>query len=387
MGDLTVQAGGSGVHHRSPILHHFSFIDALRGYAILCVVMVHCSQAIPVMGQRVRDATQNGVYGVQLFFVISAFTLFWSMRNRSRIDRKPLHAFFVRRIFRIGPLFWAGIVFYCLYPGPWRTEYAPHGVGWVQIAAAFLFLHGWYPTAINSIVPGGWSIGAEASFYAFMPLLYARVNSLAQALWIVLISTALVSAGSAPVGDLLAHFSPADLKPLVQQFVYFSFPSQFPVFAVGMVLYLVLLRQMKETGEEEWDRHNRAAFFLAAGVLLALGMIPTHIESAIAFAFIACGLASYPMRLFVNRATRFIGLISYSIYVWHFWVVKELAPRVIPLVHPLRSERTNGTLQFLCLFAVVLPPSIAIAMASYYIIELPGQRLGKRLIEKLNWGR
>jgi peptidoglycan/LPS O-acetylase OafA/YrhL len=369
---------------RSP--HHFAFVDALRGYAILAVVMIHSAAAVLTMDGMLRNVTSAGIYGVQLFFVVSAFTLFWSLQTRIKVDRKPIAAFFVRRFFRIAPLFWTGLLFYLWHPGKWRAYFAPAGIGWPHIATTFLFVHGWYPSTISSIVPGGWSIGAEAMFYLCIPLLFKRIKSLNGALWIALISTIAVSVGSPQAVQWIAPHFPASWTNLINSFVYYSFPSQAPVFCMGLVLYFVLGRQMVHVPTEPINNKKSSFLLLGIGLFLILGTVPVHVLYAGAFVLLAWGLAIHPTRILVNRATRFIGLVSYSVYIWHFWVLDHLAPRILPLVQVFQSKERNGTVQFFVLYPIVFCVTLLIATLSYYIIELPGQRLGKGLIGQMGWG-
>jgi peptidoglycan/LPS O-acetylase OafA/YrhL len=338
------------------------------------------------MNWRVRIFTSQGGYGVQLFFVVSAFTLFWSLNTRTKIDRKPLAAFFVRRFFRIAPLFWTGLLFYLWHPGKWRLEFAPDGIRWPHILATLLFVHGWYPSTINSVVPGGWSIGAEVMFYLCIPLLHKLIKSLDGALWIALAGTLAVSVGAPLANNLIAPHFPESWKTLIGEFVGWSFPSQLPVFFMGLVLYFVLMRQMAHDPVKPVSKRNRALLFLGIGLFLILGDLPTHVIYAGAFVLVAWGLAMHPMRILVNRATRFIGLVSYSIYIWHFWVLDRVVPRILPLVHPVHSDRLNGTFQFMAIYAVTFSISVAVATATYYIIEFPSQLLGKKLISHMGWG-
>ena len=59
-------------------------------------------------------ALQAGARGVQLFFMLSAFTLFASSKVRFARDRFPALNFYVRRAFRILPLWWAAVA-YCAH--------------------------------------------------------------------------------------------------------------------------------------------------------------------------------------------------------------------------------------------------------------------------------
>src|SRR5947199_8521127 len=90
---------------------HIPVFDALRGYAILAVLVVHTRialrQAIPA---KLSMVLGFGEHGVQLFYLVSACTLFWSLANRTSADRAPIRAFFTRRLFRIAPMFYLAII-------------------------------------------------------------------------------------------------------------------------------------------------------------------------------------------------------------------------------------------------------------------------------------
>lgn len=65
--------------------NRFDYIDALRGVAILMVIAVHSSQSVTNLPALVSKVASYGQMGVQLFFVLSAITLCYS------IDQKPLN--------------------------------------------------------------------------------------------------------------------------------------------------------------------------------------------------------------------------------------------------------------------------------------------------------
>jgi exopolysaccharide production protein ExoZ len=87
---------------------HLDYIDALRGYAILGVIAVHATVAAPGLEWPLRLVAEQGARGVQLFFLVSALTLMLSWRERG----DGLMPFYIRRIFRIGPMFWLAMVFF-----------------------------------------------------------------------------------------------------------------------------------------------------------------------------------------------------------------------------------------------------------------------------------
>ena len=91
---------------------HFGFVDSLRGIALLGVLLVHTGQRVTGLPAFVDAATNFGSYGVHLFFVASAFTLFSSLKQRSPSERRPTLNYFLRRLFRIAPPFWLAVLFY-----------------------------------------------------------------------------------------------------------------------------------------------------------------------------------------------------------------------------------------------------------------------------------
>ena len=88
-------------------------LDLLRGVAILLVVLAHCSQsatgAVPGLSSF---AEKYGELGVQLFFIVSGYTMMLTFGGK--VDPAAIRSFYLRRVFRIVPLFWIAIVFYLL---------------------------------------------------------------------------------------------------------------------------------------------------------------------------------------------------------------------------------------------------------------------------------
>jgi peptidoglycan/LPS O-acetylase OafA/YrhL len=374
-GELVLPAGASAAG--GP--RHFYFIDALRGYAILAVILFHTNQFIPNSYPPLHRIASFGGSGVELFFVISAFTLFWSLRNRQSSDRRPLPAFFARRLFRVAPAFWVAILFYLGHPDFWRDQFAPDGVGVPQILTTIFFVHGWYPTTINSVVPGGWSIAAEMMFYLTVPLLFRYIRTFRAALILAVCSSILAAIGRPIAVHLISPHFPSAWGGLIQLFVGFTFPSQFPCFCWGIVLYHV---QVDER-QTDW---RRLTLVLACVAALFLG--PADLFLAAASMVVAWLLAMRPLSVFTGRIVRYIGLVSYSAYLWHFCILDRLAVFVLPAMRTASHDpHTLGTLRLVALYSVVVVVTVLVASLSYFVIERPFMNLGGWLIRRLGWGR
>ena len=92
----------------------FELLDALRGIAILAVMLLHFAERGVDSGDqliyaRVWPVLQHGYLGVQLFFVISGYCITAALYNA--IERmNSFQYFLVRRLRRIFPPYWASMV-------------------------------------------------------------------------------------------------------------------------------------------------------------------------------------------------------------------------------------------------------------------------------------
>jgi len=159
-------------------------LDCGRAIAVVSVVAVHLSFQFPHLPHWANIVARMGQYGVQLFFVISAVTIFMTLeadRARYASTGQILLRFYVKRFFRIAPLYYVAIVGYGLmswYTYTFQADHAsilgPHDTS--DILLNLLFIHALSDSAINNVVPGGWSIGVEMLFYLIAPLLFFFTN-------------------------------------------------------------------------------------------------------------------------------------------------------------------------------------------------------------------
>ncbi len=366
----------------SPAAPRLAALDAMRGYAILGVVLTHAGQWTKPAADWAVQLCRNGAFGVQLFFVASAFALFLSNEARRPAERRPVANFFLRRFFRIAPMFLAGLVFFLWLAGYAPRLWAPHGLGPAHVVLTALFLHGWHPETINSVVPGGWSIAAETSFYLLLPLLFRLVTTRTRALGFLaftLVLGPLMNAGLAP---LLTPDYPAGYAYLAENFKFFWIFGQLPVFACGILLFYLQ--------REARDRPDRRIGFACLAGSAALGLVlfrqmppllppafPVVAAYGVAFMLFGLALHHWPTRLLINPVAVYFGKISYSLYFVHFGVMQYFylqGRNGLPVAGPLATP-----LAYLLLLAV----AGGISWVTWRAIELPGIALGRRLVARL----
>lgn len=364
-------------------LNHYKYIDALRGFAFLGVLTVHAGQCANL--RLGITLTVAGQYGVQLFFLLSAVTLLRSLSLRSR-EESPLRNFFIRRFFRIAPLFWTGIVFYLFLNG-WGPQFAaPRGIAPWHVALTALFLHGWTLTSINSVVPGGWSIAVEMTFYLCLPWLAARITSLRTAGSAFFFALAASIVLDRVLYAALPSLTPLDEQSLVPFFLISWFPSQLPIFLLGFVVYYCLHDPAVTGFLAGPGRPARLLVYAGCGFgagvcLLNNGpLVPLHVWFALVFAAVIVALAARPYALAVNPVTCGLGVLSFSCYLTHFAALRVVTPLMmnLPLARLPAVLASMG--QFALIWTGTLLLTVAASLLTYFAIEKPGMKLGNLLI-------
>jgi exopolysaccharide production protein ExoZ len=352
----------------------FAYIDALRGYAILMVIAVHSSQYFADLPGPVKALADQGARGVQLFFVASALTLCMSWHSRN----DGASRFYVRRLFRIAPMFWLAIIFFVTTQGVGPRYYAPDGIGVRHIAMTALFLHGLLPDTITSVVPGGWSVADEVVFYAIFPLLFLALSrmTLSRAIVSTIVVT-LVCSQINRVADLWGQFLPETERGLWGVFTWLWFPRQFPCFLFGMLIFkIVTTAQPPSRATARFLIATSAVAILAVPFLQGvkyvtpLGLPTTY---GMLFAIFTLGLMTWQPKIIVNNAVGWIGKVSFSGYLVHLALIGR-----VPLLRPFGSP----TLDFLVMFAIITALTVAISSLTYLMIERPMIKLGNVLTDR-----
>jgi peptidoglycan/LPS O-acetylase OafA/YrhL len=377
---------------RSAEPQHFAFLDALRGIAALAVVAVHTVQNFSagwfssVFGQ--------GAAGVQLFYVVSAYSLCLSFEQRRSVEQSPLKTYVIRRFFRIAPLFWFAVLVYLLKSLIFPTVFVPvdvHPPTWSlapwHVITTLLFVNGWHYQSINFIVPGGWSVAVESNFYLLLPVLLRVSRTLRQAVVLVLSTLALAVVCRKALYVILAGNVAENHLEAFGIFAGLWLPSQLPVFALGIVMLYLVPRSSLTQAATVPTRRLLLPLALCLGAGAYAVFAPAALERVVPLTFqkglILLGfswlVAWWPIGLFVNRVTVFVGKISYSLYLFHF-IALHL---VVWASSAFYVPRFGSPPSFFLTFPCVLVIGCGLARITYQLIEVPGQTLGRRIIKQL----
>ena len=358
-------------------IQKYEFIDAMRGIAIIGVVLVHASRQVAPSDDTLRTLMNAGALGVQLFFIVSTLTLCLSWESRSRHEISPVRYFMIRRFFRIAPMFYVAILLYLAVYGFAPAYWSPNGIQWWFVPTTMLFLHGLHPETINSVVPGGWSIAVEMGFYAILAVSLPRIQSAWSGIVFLVVSLFLFWLNKTFVFYLFSY--PEQQQYLVRNFGRFNLFSQLPVFAFGIFTYQIFRagytrKQITMSGSMLFVP---LLFVLFASLFWPIPQLPSHLVAGGLFAVSALLLAYWPSRILVNWVTVTLGRLSFSIFLLHFAVLAGFSKFGISGFFP--ESNMSSVLHFLCILLV----TTVVSVFSYRYIEQRGIACGACLIKRL----
>ena len=366
---------------RSPI----PALDGVRTLAVLLVMFFHAWWVTPERIALGAGATDQSIYylwtGVHLFFVLSGFLLFlpyarWIQGGR---ERPSARLFYKRRFLRIVPAYWASLVILSL-AGPKTSG------SLIDTLVHAVFLQNLSQKTVYSINGVFWTMAVEVQFYAVLPLLAWALYLLARRVgpWIALAifvpALALVSASNvwlqsvpALAGNSLIYNVALRPEALTYWINIFGFGI-----ACAMI-YVAIQRngQVLSLLKGRWSRWSMErvatwAFALAALFWLALTFIPAlhptpwnDIGFGLTYALALLGIlfgSQLIRRPFEWRPVRFVGLISYSLYIWHL-VIMRLAEPLLLAISPTPRVGVG--------FLIECFVGIPVAYASYLLFERP----------------
>lgn len=347
-----------------------SAIDGLRGLAALSVFVFHAwLYTLPVVSASRRSAASDYVLhemrlGLVLFFVLSGFLLFgpWARAAEHGTKVPQLGVYALRRAARIAP------AYYLALAGSVALLWGLAGTPGVRLPPAeglplfAIFAQNASPQTVMKLDPPLWTIAIEVCFYAVLPLLgWLTLRGRARRRALVTVPIILIAVG-------LAWNATTSHLGLGMTYTK-TLPAMIGYFACGMLAAVAHQRGVG-AARRSMLLYGGVILVLADAVARALGaasgssLIPVmlrELPAAAGFAMIIAAVAcrQRPLKLLGSRPLAALGTVSFGLYLWH-----------VPVLLWLRG---HGLLPLATwpAIAVALPLSLAIATASWHLVERP----------------
>lgn len=339
---------------------YFAYIDGLRAVSIIAVVLFHLdSRLLP-----------GGFAGVDVFFVVSGFIISGSLHGRRFSGFFDLFTtFYARRFRRIVPALLFMLIVTCALTVMFVPQgFAPSGdlrqvassafLGFSNIRLAFSTNY-FFPNAEFDPFTHTWSLAVEEQFYVIFPVLYLlltteRTANAALAILLVL------CVGSFGFGWFEPH--------LAINLGFYSSLARFWEIGSGVLLYVLLARNglyRPRPLREIWPLALAGVALLLAAFILGApqsypvpgALLPVAGALCLIVALHGRMPASIVGKALCSAPMVAIGLVSYSLYLWH-WPVFSLFRWTIGFSEVWQK-------------ALALLVALAITFVSYWGIEKP----------------
>jgi peptidoglycan/LPS O-acetylase OafA/YrhL len=344
-------------------------LDGWRGFAVIGVILYHGRSGFFHDSSEAMKLSAHGHLGVNLFFAISGFLICGLLLKEYESNGGiNLRRFYLRRCFRILPPYYAMLAVLCVLGilGAIRVNYS-------DLPACLLFYRNYTP--LGADFQGGfytahfWTLAIEEHFYLIWPMLLLAVKPkragkvgflLAMAVFVwrvleghfewfatVLLPANLMSRTDTMMDALLWGCLAAIYFP---EIVRFTARIRFSQLWLPILVTLMVAEKLHAPG-----------LIALRAVLMPALVLSTVLQPA-----------SLLGRVLEWRPVRWLGTISYSLYLWQELFLPEID-----------SARSHGVFHYLQQAPWNLLAILTMACLSRYLIEVPMTRLGHRLSANL----
>ncbi|MEO5917118.1 MAG: acyltransferase [Luteolibacter sp.] len=352
-----------------PSAKRYEGLDQLRGLLAFSVMVYHYAEwhRLPLPWHIQRPLNLLGIYAVCTFYTLSGSALYIVYRNRE-INRSFASEFWIKRVFRIIPLFWLVSTIALL------TETSSADWNLWKIFLNYSLLFSWIdPHAY--FATGAWSIGNEWAFYTLFPLILwstrSRVSSGLLIAAVILVTSWYAFHVLSPAHSVEEQWK-SYIQPL-NHLILFSFgvvigPSMvrarlhptFPARVYGAALVFILASYLAEV--PTWVSGFGRFLLVAVCLVCCQGFAVTQLKKGN-----------------LSKSLTFLGSISYTMYLMHPIVhhgISKVGGKIQSIIG--KSSIGDGVLSGVVFSGSVIA-TIFISMVVYRYLETPAIALGKRL--------
>jgi peptidoglycan/LPS O-acetylase OafA/YrhL len=353
-----------GFHSESymPDSNRIASLDGIRGLSILAVLIGHGICPIQLDAKWMTYAkfiASMGTYGVDLFFVLSGF-LISKILYSNHGSENLLKTFWIRRIARIMPLYFAFIIILYLV----CTVFMPRNMPQIPLWAYFLYVQNFFLASGYQANHFGfditWSLVVEEHFYLIFPLLIAFAK---KKYHFFIVAT--ICCLGLPFRHLLHPWMESECG--LANLNFLSITGRLDELGLGALLAIFFYgnRGMPEKLFSPSVSMLAWLIVFSAAALKSVDNIMPAIASLLLIGSVIFGKAVWWLNIFESKPLRFLGRISYALYLFHtpmFWFA---------------HDRTSGYESFIAVGIATVFAIFAAWLSTKYFEE-PIQSLAKK---------
>ncbi|MFJ2485967.1 acyltransferase family protein [Pseudomonas sp. NPDC087639] len=334
---------------------HSKAIDALRGLAAAAVFFSHSdTSGLATNAWFSANKSFLGDFGVYVFFCLSGY-LIWQSGTRLIGSPGGIRLFAIHRVTRLVPLYLVNLFIVVAAISYIGSRWTPTYDSWI-IFRHLIFSQDFYPSVSRDINPVLWTLTHEATFYILAPLmLMAGIRN--------------------KIVILLASLALYGVFLLNGWIEYLKFSQIFYAFALGIFI-------------ADADNKEKVAICLIA---VSLALYACLGDSLHAYAGRIAGTAFAMTCICLTKGKEcnklvyvlmsplvFLGVISYSIYIWHYQIIY-----VVEYYYPFFNRNIPGWSQYGMVSGTVLVSiCVLFSYISYVLIEKPSMGKLRIAIER-----
>ena len=358
---------------QKPVPGYLPTLDGWRAIAIAMVLLNH-DKVHSAFGHSLNWLHENGNRGVSLFFALSGVLICSRLLQEERLrGRLDLRGFYIRRICRIQPAALTYLAVISLLMLVHILQSTPREVlSSALLVRNYLPLHSlqnpWYTAHY-------WSLSVEEHFYLLLPGFLVLVHKRRARILVVVLMALEVwrhfvfKYPSLRFGDEISSHTDIAIDGIL----------------MGALVAILLTKPSVRQWCVRW-LHPWITCIVTIAIWIFLEFFPlvplANALLLITFPLLIVSTMLHPDtisgKLLENPVLRFIGRISYSLYLWQMLFFVYNKP--VPPPHSALLRRLEGApWRYLALFAV--------SVLSYYLIEKPLMRLGHKLAKPATRGR
>ena len=339
-------------------------LDYLRGMLALSIMFYNLRMWEFAQPDSSTLLGRLGVYGVSMFFVLSGLSIAIAY-HRYLVDAGTAGRFFVRRIFRIWPMFWVAVLCVSAMNIASGTPVSAKVV-LINLTTLFGFIR---PTAY--MTTGAWSIGNEMVYYALTPLVLMTYRLSRPA-------GHLLVAATVAVGLYFAWMLLSPATPLSQQWATYVNPfDNLCLYCLGIALFFARNPFRGALGPLLVLAARVAVFLFHPVVGDMINIVTGFNRIVFCVASVGMVFAFYHLHLqlpaWVSRPLVQFGLATYGVYMLHpvIWQGVRMA-----------LDASHAGLRGWPVLVGVSVVTILVASLLYHTLEIFFVRLGKRLTSR-----